>query len=152
MRRVRLRPVPLLVWLLIALCGSACGGRRFYPVRGQVLVDGKPAHGVTIIFHPLSNADPHPVQPSAIVDADGSFELHSYVVQDRALKDGAPAGQYQVSCIWYPPDLQQYLGRMENLPDKLQGKYADPKKSGLRAEVREGPTELPPFELKLQKK
>src|SRR5262249_2767250 len=150
-RRVPVRPMPLLVAALVMLGGSSCqGSKRFYPVRGQVFANGKPAEGVTIIFHPLDESDPQRIQPSAVVQADGSFVLRSYLVAQRALKEGAPAGQYRVTCTWYPPNLQDYLGR-ENLPDKLQGKYADPKKSGLQAEVAEGPTELPAFELKIPK-
>jgi hypothetical protein len=138
--------------LLLALCCVACqGGKRFHPVRGQVFADGKPAAGVTVTFHPLEGTDTPTVQPSAIVQADGSFELRSYLVQERTLKDGAPAGQYAVTCIWYPPDLEKYLGR-ENLPDKLQGKYADRKTSELRATVADGPTDVPRFELKMPKK
>ena len=98
-----------------------------------------------------SSRAPKPVQPSAIVRADGSFELRSYLVQERVVKEGAPAGQYLVTCTWYPPDLEKYLG-MEKLPDKLLGKYADPKSSGLRADVPGAPTELPPFQLKTQPK
>jgi hypothetical protein len=135
---------------LVALCCPACQrGKRFYPVRGQVLADGKPAKGVMVIFHPLDDPDPHPVQPSAVVQEDGSFALRSYLVGQRVLKEGAPAGQYLVTCTWYPPDLEKYLG-MENLPDKLRGRYANPKTSGLRAEVPEGPTELPAFRLEVQ--
>jgi hypothetical protein len=152
MRIVPPRTVPLLASVLIVLCCSSCQkSRPFYPVHGHVFANGKPAAGVTIILHPLDNSDPQPVQPSAIVEADGSFVLRSYLVQQRLLKEGAPAGQYLVTCIWYPPDLEKYLGT-EILPDKLNGKYADPKTSGLRAEVAEGPTELPPFQVKIQKK
>ncbi len=41
-------------------------GKAFYPVKGQAFVDGKPAAGVTIVFHPLESTDP-PLLPSAIV-------------------------------------------------------------------------------------
>jgi hypothetical protein len=140
------------VSVLVALCGSSCqGGKRFYPVHGRVFADGKPAEGVTVILHPVNDPDPKPVQPSAVVRADGSFELNSFLLEQRVLKEGAPAGQYLVTCTWYPPDLQNYLGR-EVLPDKFHGRYADPKSSGLRAEVAEGPTELPSFQLTVPKK
>jgi hypothetical protein len=153
MGRASLRATLLAATALAALCCSSCqGGKRFYPVRGRVLVNGQPAAGVSIVFYPVDDPDPKPVTPSAIVQADGSFELKSFVVQERVLKDGAPAGTYQVSCVWYPPDLQKYLNAGAALPDRLQGKYADPKASGLRADVPEQPTELPPFELTAQPK
>jgi len=148
MGRTPARAVLLTAAALAALCCSSCqGGKRFYPVRGRVLVNGKPAAGVSIVFYLVDDPDPKPVLPSAIVQADGSFELKTFVAQERALKDGAPAGPYQVSCVWYPPDLQKYLNAGAALPDRLHGKYSDPKTSGLRADVPEQPTELPLFEL-----
>jgi hypothetical protein len=152
MRRLSVRPGALLIPVLIALCCSSCQrGKQFYPVRGHVFANGKPAEGVMIVLHPLDDPDPEPVQPTAIVGADGSFTLKSYLVRERVLKDGAPAGKYVVTCTWYPPNLQDYLG-MENLPDKLRGRYAVPKTSGLSAEVGEEPTELPPFKLEIDKR
>jgi hypothetical protein len=132
---------------LAALCCCSCGGKKFYPVRGSVTVNGQPAAGVSVVFALVGDPDAKPLQPSAIVGPDGTFELKTFVVQDRTLKEGAPAGQYQVSCVWYPPDLQKYLNAGAPLPDRLHGKYADPTTSGLTAEVREGPTDLPPFAL-----
>ena len=137
----------LALFALVVLCCSSCkGGKQFYPVRGQVFVDGKPGAGVMVVFHPVNDPDPEPVLPTAVVGADGSFLLKSFVVQDRVLRDGAQAGEYRVTCAWYPQDLQKYLGN-EKLPDKLHGKYALPKESGLKAEVLEKETELPPFKL-----
>jgi hypothetical protein len=152
MGKMRVRLVSWLGLALIVLCCASCRkGKSFYPVRGQVFADGKPAQGVTVIFHPEDEADPDPVQPSAVVAADGSYVLRSYVVQERKLREGAPAGRYRVTCTWYPPDLQNYLGN-ENLPDKLQGKYANAKTSSLRAEIPEQATEVPPFRLEIPKR
>jgi hypothetical protein len=152
MRRAAVRPCLHLAATLVLLCCCACGGQRFYPVHGRVLVNGKPANGVKITFHPLeSKAEGPPVLPTAVVQADGTFSLQTFLVDQRTLKEGAPAGHYQVSCVWYPEDLMKYLGQ-EILPDKLQGKYANPKSSGLRAEVTAGPTELPPYNLTVDKK
>jgi hypothetical protein len=132
---------------LAALCCSSCGGgKRFYPVRGTVLANGKPAYGVLIVLHPENDPSLKPLQPSATVRADGSFEMKTYVYDEQAVKDGAPAGKYVVTCVWWPLDRSGYGA--ENLPDKLQGRYSNPKTSALRAEVLEGPTELPTFELK----
>src|SRR5687767_1253519 len=115
--------LPMRIFRLTAVvvtlaCVSCSSGKRFYPVRGKVLVNGKPAEGVTVVFHPQDDNDPKPVQPSAITAADGSFSLRGFIVQQRELKEGAPAGKYLVTCIWYPPDLEKYIG-MEILPDRL---------------------------------
>lgn len=135
------------------LASASCGGgKRFYPVRGSVLVNGQPAEGVTVVFHPQADPDREPAQPTAIVAADGSFELRTWLVDKRVLKDGAPAGRYQVTCIWYPPDLQRFLNAGAPLPDKLNGKYAVPKQSGLEATIPEQATELAAFKLEVAKK
>jgi hypothetical protein len=131
-----------------AVCTTSCNrGKQFYPVHGKLLVNGKPAEGVNIVLYLIDDQDAKPLQPSASVQADGTFEVKTYIVQDRCVKEGAPAGKYQVSCVWYPADLQKYLNAGAALPDRLHGKYADPKASGLTAEVHEQPTDLPTFEL-----
>src|SRR5437868_3248036 len=121
MPRDVIRQVTLIILGLIALAGVSCKGTRAcYPVTGKVFVNGKPAEGVTIVFHPVDDPDPEPAQPSAVVQADGSFTLKSYFVKDRVLKEGSPAGKFRVTCVWYPEDLHKHLGQ-EILPDKLQG-------------------------------
>jgi hypothetical protein len=129
-----------------ALCCSSCGGgKKFYPVHGRILANGKPAEGVLIVLHPVDDPDPRPIKPSAMVQADGSFELKSFIAEQHIVKDGAPAGKYVVTCVWWPADRPN---APESLHDKLQGRYSNLKTSELRADVAEGPTELPTFELK----
>ena len=83
---------------LAVLCCTSCGGgRKFYPVHGSVLVNGKPAEGVTVVFCPQNEADPDPVRPSAGTGPDGSFEVTTFLTKDRVLKTGAPAGSYVVT-------------------------------------------------------
>jgi hypothetical protein len=73
--------MPLLLPVLLALfCSSCQRGKAFYPVSGHVFADGKSAAGVTVVFHPVDDTDPQPVQPSAVVGADGSFVLRSFLV------------------------------------------------------------------------
>jgi hypothetical protein len=132
---------------VLALCCASCQQeKQFYPVRGQVLVDGQPAEGATVVLHPLQASDP-PLLPTGVVAADGSFVLQSWLVEERVLEQGAPAGEYQVTCVWAPGDL----GDGDKVPDKLLGKYGDKRSSGLKATVAAGATELPPFELQVKK-
>jgi predicted small lipoprotein YifL len=42
----------LLASIAIALTGCGSGGPTLLPVTGSVTVDGKPANGATLIFHP----------------------------------------------------------------------------------------------------
>jgi hypothetical protein len=136
--------------VLAALCCTSCqDGKTFYPVTGRLMVDGKPGEGVKIVFHPIDDPESS-LLPSAVVAADGSFTLKSWLVEERVLEEGAPAGKYHVTCVWFPADLSGY-GAGQAFPDKLHGKYSNKSNSGLEAHVQAAPTELPPFELKSKK-
>lgn len=137
--------------LAVLCCASCGGGKKFYPVRGSVLVNGKPAEGVTVVFSLQNDTDREPLRPSAGTLADGSFEISTYLTKDRAVKVGAPAGSYVVSCFWLPPNAGS-MGAGQEVPDRLQGKYINPKNSTLRADVPEHAVELPPFQLEVGKK
>src|SRR5437762_3065249 len=117
MRRPCVRSVRFAAVALAVLCSSSCNkGKQFYPVHGRVMANGKPAEGVLIVLHPVDDTDPKAVQPSATVQADGSFELKTFLVDQRVIRDGAPAGQYLVSCVWWPADRSGY--GPESMPDK----------------------------------
>jgi hypothetical protein len=149
MRPRTARAVLLTATALGALTGSSCQpGQRFHPVRGQVWCDDQPAAGALVVFHPANDPDPQAIRPSAYVLADGSFTLQSFDRQGRASRDGAPAGEYRVTVSWFPPNAGRYTNV---IPDKLQGRYSNPKTSGLRADVKEGDNEIPPFRLHLQR-
>lgn len=133
------RNSPLLLVFLALGCGSSStpsGQKPVHPVRGQVLVDGKPAVGAFVLFipaqEPVGTPDP---RPRATVNEDGSFTLSTY-----GTDDGAPAGEYLVTVTWSPE------GRDDE--DKLQGRYQNPARSGLKATVKDGPNEIPAFKLK----
>src|SRR5437773_1893607 len=82
--------------LLMALSGPACNrpnpGRPVFPVRGQVLLDGKPLAGVVIVFHPTTEWGFDEGRPRAETGADGRFTVSTY-----GTGDGAPAGDYKVT-------------------------------------------------------
>ena len=152
MKRFGLRCVWTIGAAVLLVCCSSCGsGQRFYPVHGQVLADGKPAEGVTVVLNPVEQPDPaHPLLPSAVVQADGSFDVKTFLLKERVLKDGAPPGNYRITCVWYPHEFQIVPG-ME-LPDKFHGKYANPETSGLQADVADKANTLPPLHLETRKK
>lgn len=115
------------------------------PVRGQILVNGKPAVGAIVNFYATSG-DAVNVQPHAVAGADGSFVLSTYKPDD-----GAPVGDYQVSVLWrvnpdgtpVPPHDDE-----SQVPDRLKDRYSDPTKSGLTAKVVAGENTLTPYNLK----
>ncbi len=111
-----------------------------FTVSGKVLFNQKPAAYALVVFHPVKDTKLD-MRPNGYTDKEGVFRLSTY-----SDGDGAPAGDYLVTVIWTGanPDTEE----VAEAPDKLQGRYADPKTSGLKVTVKEGPNQLAPFELK----
>ena len=122
--------------LLLAGCKAREEGPPCYPVRGKVLFRGKPAADVDVFFHPAGDADPRAARPHGKTDAAGEFRLTT-----RRLDDGAPEGEYLVTFFWAAAQ------DVEEPPDRLQGKYQDPKASRWRVRVKPGDNDLEPFRL-----
>jgi predicted small lipoprotein YifL len=139
-RAVRGLFVAALASLVVVLAG--CGKKGWletYPVKGTVLVDGKPAAGATVSFHTKEAMGDKPYIPTGRTDENGEFNLSTFVTDD-----GAPAGEYDVTVVWhvrYNPISTLWEG------DKLHGQYANKAKSTLRANVEKHPQQLSPFEL-----
>lgn len=134
-----------------------CGGDTVipvYPVTGKVLYQGSPPEGALVIFypagHPEVKGESFPPRPSGVVQADGSFSLTTLNP-----KDGARAGKYKVTVVWFKGSTSEEggVGAGSNKArsgngDALEGKYASPDLSGLTAEVTTGKNELTPYDLK----
>jgi hypothetical protein len=128
----------VVVALIFASCGSSS---KLYPVCGKVMHKGTPAAGATVFFQ-RRGADPLLEQTiMGIVVEDGSFTL---VCGSHG--EGAPAGEYDVLIEWKPRS-NRGRGLAHALPDRLQGRYADPKRPMLHAVIRAAANDLPPFEL-----
>jgi hypothetical protein len=131
---------------ILALAG--CGGESLSPVRGKVIVNGKPAVGASVMFFPEGSSDIHAMPGSGVVEADGSFTIAS------GMKAGMKPGKYIVTVVWpdpakAPTPQQRMAGANPNdAPDLLGGRYATREKSTLRAEVTAKSTELEPFAIK----
>jgi hypothetical protein len=132
--------------VLLLMCSACSSGEPSYPTRGQVLVGGKPAAGAVVTLTPRDARATGP-KPSGVVGADGWFTVRTYEIATRTVRDGAPPGQYVVTISWAPGPSRDSLRRTAPEPDLLGGRYRESKTSPLRAEVKEGPTELPPFRL-----
>jgi hypothetical protein len=97
------------------------------PVRGKVLLDGKPVADARVVFRLDAFRR---WQLEAYTEADGSFVLTTY-----SRHDGAPAGDYDVAVVLRraDPTDPDRLG-----PNLLPDRYADPATSGLKAAVQAG--------------
>jgi hypothetical protein len=127
---------------VLAVLFAGCGSRpRLHPVRGQVFVAGKPAHGAIVVFHLLDSTSPDAPKPSGRVGPDGSFTLSTF-----APGDGAPPGEYGVAIAWLD-DASSANPVTGELPVKLSPRYAQPATSQLRARVEERANDIPAFRL-----
>lgn len=119
-------------------CGDAEQRPEVNPVSGQVLVNGRPAAGALVSFHPAGeNFDRRGSRPWAKVREDGRFDVSTY-----GQNDGAPAGEYAVSIVWLENPDAVVPGA-----DQLAGRFADPETSTFRVTIAQGPNELKPFEM-----
>ncbi|AMV37290.1 hypothetical protein VT85_07645 [Planctomyces sp. SH-PL62] len=140
------------VLLLLApalLAGLGCGEGEVarlpvHAARGKILVDGKPADAAFVAFHPRAG-EPNLPRPTAYTAADGSFELPTYQTSD-----GAPAGEYAVAVAGGPGVDPSGDSEAEEEPDRLGGRYTNPKTTELQARIVEASNDLPDFELKGQ--
>ncbi len=109
------------------------------PVSGQVLVDGTPMKDIWVKLHPEGGAK-NAVQPKALTDADGHFQITTYVGGD-----GAPAGKYKLTLEWL---TFQQIGNTWLGPNKLDGPGGAVKTTPYEVTVTDSPVVLPPYEVK----
>jgi hypothetical protein len=137
----------LLPALLVAVSAvSGCGekGLALYPVHGSVNVDGKAAGGVMVIFCPVGGSEKvQKTRPFGFTESDGKFELTT----DKKA-DGAPAGDYKVVAQWPAKSSGNSDNSRSTGGDRLQGRYINLEKSQITVTVKQGPNDVPPFELK----
>ena len=122
-------------------CEGQAGRMVVHPVRGKVMMDGRPATGADIVFYPaqpLSDKDAD--YPRGAVSDDGSFAIGTYGVGD-----GAPAGRYRVSIFRGGGSESEGLRAVKVMATDAFKKYKDPEGSGLTVTVKEGSNDLPPF-------
>ena len=112
-----------------------------YPVSGEVTYNGSPASGAAVFFYRRGGDSMNEHMTMSLVQEDGTFELVC-----GSLGKGAPPGEYDVVVEWKQVS-GQIKGRPERGPDKLEGRYADPKHPRLQATIKAERNELPPFNL-----
>jgi hypothetical protein len=131
----------LLFLLLLAGCQGTDSGRvKTYPVSGNIYVNGQPAAGAKIECYAVNDSNLLALRPHAIAGPDGSFKLTTYKTGD-----GAPAGTYALTVKWPTPPK---FGQEADGPDRLKGRYADPKHPARRIDVHAGDNDLETIDLK----
>jgi hypothetical protein len=129
---------------LMVLAGCGEKGMSRYPVHGSVNVDNKPAEGVMVVFCPVGGSDEvQKTRPFGFTDREGKFELTTV-----KKGDGAPAGDYKVIAQWPAKSSSNSDGGRSLGGDRLQGRYMNLDKSQIKATVKQGSNDVPPFELK----
>jgi prepilin-type N-terminal cleavage/methylation domain-containing protein/prepilin-type processing-associated H-X9-DG protein len=123
------------------ICTSCASKKSLYSVAGTVTCNGAPAAGASVFLQRPGGETMNENMIMGIVKEDGSFELVT-----GALGKGAPAGDYDVLIEWKGL-IGQGNGRPQRGPDRLRGRYADPKHPLLHATVEPTATTLAPFEL-----
>ncbi|MBA3313206.1 MAG: hypothetical protein H0T47_07955 [Planctomycetaceae bacterium] len=136
-----------LVAVVLGCTRSQQGPERLktVPVKGTVTVKGMPAIELTVKFRslatPQGEAAIYAANPTALTDADGTFVVSTY-----EHGDGLAAGEYVITFEWLKFDR---LSNSYGGPDRLGGKYADPKTSEFKLTVTgdEEAIALEPFHL-----
>ena len=140
-----------LTLLAVAVTATGCGDGKparlsVVPVRGKVMRGGQPLAGAQVMLHPdaSSAAKLGSLRPNGTTASDGTFSLTTY-----ENNDGAPEGTYQATVIWpdeayqpRTPEEREDFHTGAPKPDKLQGRFQDPARSGLTATVSASTPEL----------
>lgn len=136
--RAYLIPVATLVMLACG-CGPPEEVRpELHPAKGSLWINGQPAEGAMLVFHRPGREmlDARGTRPTATVDEAGNFALTTY--QEG---DGAPAGEYLVSILWFDnPDSS-------SPHDRLGNRFANPQRSEIQVTIEPGRAELEPIRL-----
>jgi hypothetical protein len=128
------RAFPGLLWATALACVVACSGcgkADTFPVKGKLLIGGKPAARANLMFHAVDQRII--ARPVAFTEPDGSFRLMTH-----SIDDGAPRGDYVVTIFWRDESIPFDGCAGDDLikHDRLRGLYFDRTKSTLRATVR----------------
>jgi hypothetical protein len=105
-----------------------------HPVSGQITLNGKPAAGATIVFHPQTKIDAP--APRANADKNGNFSVTTFNTAD-----GAPAGEYVVTIDWRQTVHKD--GDYVAGPSLVPAKYQQAKTSDLKVRVVAGQNQVP---------
>ncbi len=127
--------------LLLGFCALVgCSDNGLVPVKGLVLVDGKPIENAAVLFQPEGGGVP----ATGVTGPNGEFTLST-----AGVGEGATAGMNGVSVVKsVVAQPNKKIEESEIVPMKYETpiKYVSPKTSGISIDVKPG---MQPVELKL---
>ncbi len=122
--------------LLFAAQNGGCGRERTECfVTGQVYVNGQPAAGVYVMFHPIGTDTANRPPATARTGEDG---IYSWKVPER--------GDYAMTLYWPRQTIAD--GDVLEGEDRFGGQYRNPQQPVLEFTVENEDNLLPPLELK----
>lgn len=131
------------LWMLSG-CGG--GGPSLVKAKGKIIVDGTPAAGAILLFHPESASNTNVA--NAIADENGVY------VPLTGAGEGIAEGTYKVTVVWPDPKLKAAsegpkfgVAESKEPPDLLKGKYVSRERSKLSISVSKSKVDLDPLEL-----
>jgi hypothetical protein len=144
----------LIALLLTPGCSQDDGLPDTTPVRGTVTYQGKPVAGAVVTF--LTSGPTTSPPATGTTTADGTFELTTFKNSDGAVPGSYLVGVSKFETVGLDPnadDSMEAAAARANAPPPqtrslLPEKYADPARSGLTFEVKEGETNEYKIELR----
>ena len=129
-----------LLSVALAGCSEAQPDRTpVFPAKGIITFKGEPISGALVALHPKTPTAGTP-NPRANVGKDGAFQVSTYVTAD-----GAPAGDYTLTVLWYKPIKNG--ADVVSGPNVIPAKYANPNTSDLVVSIKQGENDLPAIAL-----
>lgn len=131
---------------MLVLPGCGGSGSSLVKAKGKVLVDGTPASGAILLFHPESPSGGNVA--NAIADESGVYAPLT------AADEGIAEGEYRVTVVWPDPKFKSGsegvkfgVAESKDPPDLLKGKFVAKDKSKLTLVVSKSNAELKPLEI-----
>jgi hypothetical protein len=116
-----------------------------FPVKGKLMMDGKPMVAAAIVFNPVTKFPPGAAQnqPRATADENGDFTVWTY-----GDGDGAPAGDYKITISWKGEEGAGLTdGGRGEIDEKAPRDFWNVRTSKIRVKVKEEPNALPTWDL-----
>jgi hypothetical protein len=130
---------------MLVLPGCGGSGSSLVKAKGKVLVDGTPASGAILLFHPESSSGN---VANAIADESGVYSPLT------GADEGIAEGEYRVTVIWPDPKFKSGsegvkfgVAESKDPPDLLKGKFVAKDKSKLTVVISKSNAELKPLEI-----